>query len=82
MGYYGFGFGGIFMWLFWGLIIWAVFGGIRGGCWHGGYSFGHNHGNDRGNHDNKSLAILNERYAKGEISKEEYEEKKKALLNG
>ncbi len=28
------------------------------------------------------LSILNERYAKGEITKEEYEERKKTLLGG
>lgn len=71
---FGFGFGGIFMLLFWGLVIWAIFALVgRGGCGLGGSLHDHS---GRGN---SALDILKERYAKGDISKEEFEEKKKDL---
>ena len=83
MGYYGnyiggFGlFGPLFMIIFWGLIIWAVIAlvrrnGGRFGCCGG-------HGDEHNNGGSKALDILKERYAKGEINKEEYEQKKKDL---
>ncbi|MDO8592743.1 MAG: SHOCT domain-containing protein [bacterium] len=81
MGYYnnfmgGFGlFGPIFMILFWGLIIWVIVRLIKGGGNHSGCC-GHG-GDDPGG--GKALDILKERYAKGEIKKEEYEQKKKDL---
>ncbi len=67
-----FGFGWIFMLLFWGLIIWGVVALFRSAA--------------IGTYDNKkgedtAMAVLKERYAKGEISKEEYEEKKKGISN-
>jgi len=75
MGYYDFGFGGLFMWLFWGLIIWAFVVMARGGSCFGGHcSARHEHLNE-----DRSLAILKERYAKGEISKKEFEEMKNDL---
>ena len=82
MGYYGnyvggFGlFGPLFMIVFWGLIIWAVIAFVR----HNGGRFGccGGHG-DEHNSSGKALDILKERYAKGEIKKEEYEQKKKDL---
>jgi len=77
MGGFGFGFGWIFMLLFWGLIIWAVFALVRGvsgyGCWGG---------HPRDEHERKgsnALSILKERYAKGELNKEEFEKMKKDL---
>lgn len=78
-----FGFGGIFMIIFWGLIIWGIIALVRGNshgshCGHGEQGGYNDH--DRKNED-KSMAILNERYAKGEISKQEYEGKKKDILN-
>lgn len=78
MGFLGFGFGGIFMLLFWVLIIWAVIALIRGDAGRG-FMCGHDH--DHGGHkeENSSLDILKERYAKGEINKEEFEQKKKDL---
>ena len=67
----GFGFG--WMWLmpiFWivilGLIIWAVIAAVRGASQSGG--------------SESALELLKKRYARGEISKEEYEEKKKELV--
>lgn len=77
---YGAGFGWIFMVIFWGLIIWAVVSLIR----HGGFGCcgmgGHDHGAHKKNGgENTALDILKERYAKGEINKQEFEEKKKDL---
>ena len=75
MGGFGFGFGFIFMLIFWVLIIWVIFALVRG------FS-GHTCGHLRGEHkykENSALNILKERYAKGEISKEEFEKIKKDL---
>jgi len=69
---FGFGFfGPIMMILFWGLIIFAVVALVRWMAGQGGG--GHHH------EDNSALNILKERYAKGEIDKKEFEEKKKEL---
>lgn len=67
-----FGFGWIFMLLFWGLIIWGVIALFRGAAI-GTY--------DNKKEEDRAMAVLKERYAKGEISKEEYEEKKKNISN-
>lgn len=77
MGRIGFGFGFIFMLIFWVLIVFAVLALIRGlsgrhGCgWHSL--------EDHGRKGNNALDILKERYAKGEISKEDFEKIKKDL---
>ena len=73
--YFG-GFGWIFMLLFWGLVIWGVVAVVRGGSGHGSMC-GHNHGSSN---EKTPLDILKERYAKGEIHTEEFEEKKKGLV--
>ena len=70
------GFGWIFMLVFWGFIIWVVVSLIRGG-FGTSHMCGHDHGN--GAHEKSALEILKERYAKGEIDKKEFEEKKKDL---
>jgi putative membrane protein len=51
-------------------IIWLL-RGHRGGRWHRMNGMWQSH---------SALTILNERYAKGEIGKEEYEERKKTLM--
>jgi uncharacterized membrane protein len=57
------------------LIIWVVVRLIAGRRWHRGMMGG------RGMwHAHSAIATLNDRYAKGEITKEDYEERKKTLL--
>lgn len=60
---------GIFMILFWGLIIWGIIALVR-------YLIRNSRNGYPGN---SALEILNRRYASGEINKEEYDEKKKVL---
>jgi putative membrane protein len=81
MGYYGhmggigFGFGFIFMLIFWALIIFAVLALVRGFSGHHGCGW---HDLDEHKHKgNSALDILKERYAKGEISKEDFDKMKK-----
>ncbi len=59
---------GIFFWI---LIIWAIVAVIRGSV-----SGGHPTSPE---HHESALDVLKKRYARGEISKEEFEEKKKDL---
>ena len=78
-----FGIGSIFMIIFWILVIWIVIALIRMAV-HGGHMrHGHWHGFYKGTDDmaksDKALDILKERFAKGDIAKEEFEEKKKIL---
>ena len=72
------GFGWIFMIVFWGFIIWVIVALVRGGL-RNGHSCGHDHDDMRGK-DKSPLEILKERYAKGEMDKKEFEEKKKDLV--
>ena len=51
------GFGWIFMIVFWGLIIWAIFALIRGGFGNG-HICGHDHGDDAREKDKSPLEIL------------------------
>ena len=62
---FGMGFGFIFMLLFWGLIIWLIVTLVN-------TSQSNKYGPD-------SLTILKKRYAKGEITKKEYEEMRKEI---
>ena len=72
---YGFGFGWIFMLIVWALIIWAIIAFVRGGkCWDGRCDW-HDKSED------SATKILKERYAKGEITKEEFEQKRKDIEN-
>lgn len=66
-------FGGLFMIVFWAFIIFGIVMLVK---WavresNGGSSFNGSH--------NNALEILKERYAKGEIDKNEFEDKKKDL---
>ncbi len=73
MGYYDFGYGmGLFGWimmvLFWGAVIWLIVWLVN------------QNRNPEKNYSNKTAyEILKERYAKGEISKKEYNEIKKEI---
>ena len=74
-GGYGFmgGFGFFFMILFWGLIVWAIIAGVRM------LSGGHGHSCHGGSHGDDAMKTLRERYAKGEITKEQFDQMKKDL---
>lgn len=68
-GLHGFGF--LWMLLFWALVIAAVVFLVR--------AIAGNGGEGRGAGRTGALELLEERYAKGEISQEEFEEKRKTL---
>jgi putative membrane protein len=76
--YGGFG-GGWFMLLFWivliALIVWGVISLTR----HGRYGHMHMHSGGCCSTDGNALDIARERYARGEISKEQFETLKKDL---
>ena len=72
MGGFGMGWMSIFWIVVLGLIIWAVVAAARGTGWSGN--------SDSGNRSESALGILKRRYARGEINKEEFEERKKDLI--
>ena len=87
MHYYGYGpgmgWGGGFgvldvIWnVFWAIVLVAAL------VWLVRFAFGHRHGRHWRRYldgTSSALEILNERFAKGEIHKEEYEERKRVLL--
>lgn len=55
-----------------GLIVWALVAGIRGAGWYSGPT-------PAGQPDT-ALEVLKKRYARGEINKQEFEDKKKDLV--
>ncbi len=62
----------IFFIIFWGLVIWGIVALVRG--------LNGSRGSDSGSsRPDSALEVLKKRYARGEIDKEEYEEKKKDL---
>lgn len=70
MGNFGWGwFMPIFMIVFWGLIIWGIVALVRGAAW----------GNGSSAQVDSALEVLKRRYARGEITKEEFEEKKRDI---
>ncbi len=72
MGGFGWGwFMPIFMIIFWGLVIWGIVALVRG--------LSGQRSSDSSKADS-ALEVLKRRYARGEIDKEEYEEKKKDLV--
>jgi putative membrane protein len=68
--YDGHWFGGGFMWLFWILLIVLVLWAVKAAT--GG-------ANNSAEKQKSALDILKERYAKGEIDQEEFEQKRKDL---
>ena len=62
----------IFMILFWGLIIWGIVALARG-------LSGSSNSDSSSSRPDSALEVLKKRYARGEIDKEDYEEKKKDL---
>ena len=68
-GWFGMGFGFVFMLLFWGLIIWLIVWLIN--------NYGKPQQTDK---FVSAMEILKKRFAKGEINKKQYEEMKKELL--
>ena len=73
MGGFGWGFGPIFMILFWVLVIWAVVALTRGVSWPGSWE-------SSSSRADSPMEVLKKRYARGEINKDEYEEKKRDLV--
>jgi putative membrane protein len=70
-------FGGIFMIIFWVLVIWLIVALVRGGGHLGKGCCGMGHDSEK--KIDSAMEILKERFAKGEISKEEFEEKSQIL---
>ncbi|MDP2744792.1 MAG: SHOCT domain-containing protein [Dehalococcoidia bacterium] len=66
-------FGPILMVLFWVLVIWGIIALVRGTNWTGP-------SDSSSSRSDSALEILRKRYSRGEINKEEYEEKKKDLV--
>ena len=67
-GWFGFGLGGIFMILWWALIIFGIIVLVRWITKHDGIK-----------QEKSALDILKERYAKGEISSHEFEKMKEEI---
>lgn len=70
---WGYGFGWVFMILFWGLVIVGIVAIVK---W-----ISESSTNTNSNQPKSALDILKERYARGEIEREEYEQKKQDLMS-
>jgi putative membrane protein len=79
LGWLGMIFGGLMMLLFWGVLIALVFLAIRAFTRSGGWG-SRDSGGTQARRDDNALAILKERYAKGEIDKEQYDRMRSDLL--
>ena len=64
------GYGGGMMWIFWILVIGVLIGFV---------AFASRGANSRSGADKTALEILKERYARGEVDREEFEQKKEDL---
>ena len=73
---YGMGFGWIIGLLFIIAVIWLL---IRATGTHQPYHYPHHHSSAAPQGGNSAIDILKERFARGEIDKEEFEEKKRDL---
>ncbi len=78
-GWMGMMFGGLMMLLFWGVLIALAILAIRAFTRPGGWRLGNVNRTVERSEDG-ALAILKERYAKGEIDKEQYESMRADLL--
>jgi putative membrane protein len=80
-GFLGLGlFGGIIMIIFWVIIIWAILSLIRMLVGGGTRDRWHEHHWKMNGREDEAMRILRERYAKGEIDKEEFERRKADLM--
>jgi putative membrane protein len=75
-GFMGGLFGPLFMIIFWVVIIWAIIAVVR--AFTNGHPCG-GHREHRGHEEDQAMKTLRDRYAKGEISKEQFEQMKKDL---
>ncbi len=75
---FGFGLGWILPLIFWVVIIWLIVILLRS-FWYHGYYGKHGQGKHFMMKGDSATDILRERYAKGEISKEDFEKMKKDL---
>lgn len=66
-------FGPILMVLFWVLVVWGIVALIRGANWSG-------RPDSTPTPPDSAIDVLKKRYARGEINKQEFEEKKKDLV--
>ncbi|MFZ2193492.1 MAG: SHOCT domain-containing protein [Candidatus Moraniibacteriota bacterium] len=74
----GYGLGFIFMLVFWVLVIWAIFALVRVFLGRGSSCCGTHH-KEIGAKTSNAIDILKERYAKGEITKEDFDRMKKNI---
>ena len=74
---WGMGFGWLFMIIFWILIIWVVVALMRSLAHNGHICGGHREHKEHG--EDQAIKTLRDRYAKGEVTREQFEQMKKDL---